>query len=225
MCGKFSFSIDFEDVKTRYHFVDDLPNSDEMFKKPIYNFETSMELPVLYINSVEGMKFERMKWGLTPFDNNTSFTSFETQFYKTSDIISWELKTDGFPHFSNRANTSRCIILSNGFYEWDTKTKTQYFIKPSKNKIMAFGGLWTTTQHSFDKYSYSFSIITTEANEKLSKIHYRMPLIIKEGDDQEWLSKNNYQIVAENLVKPLEDDEIKIHTISTPVNSVKNNWK
>lgn len=199
MCGRFSFDIDYEEVKIRY------PNHNITQMKSIFNFAPSMKLPVLTSNNIVDIN-----WGLIP--QWAKDKSFRPLINARSETLLEK------PSFKNLVDTRRCIILSNGFYEWDSKSKSPYFIQPTESHIMAFGGLFDVNNEG----KYSFTIITTKANEKLSKIHHRMPLIIKAGDDQNWLSESKYRDV-EHLAKPLANHQVKMKEISNLVNSSKNN--
>jgi len=199
MCGRFSFDIDYEEVKIRY------PNHNITQMKSIFNFAPSMKLPVLTSNNIVDIN-----WGLIP--QWAKDKSFRPLINARSETLLEK------PSFKNLVDTRRCIILSNGFYEWDSKSKSPYFIQPTESNIIAFGGLFDVNNEG----KYSFTIITTKANEKLSKIHHRMPLIIKAGDDQNWLSESKYRDV-EHLAKPLANHQVKMKEISNLVNSSKNN--
>ena len=204
MCGRFSVNIDYEGLKERY------PNHKVAPVKPFFNFAPTMQLPVIINDDVINMK-----WGLIPsWAKDNSFAS------KMINARSETLLEK--PSFKNLVDTNRCVIISNGFYEWDTKTKSPYFIYSTNNKIMAFGGLYSAWINQSNETIYTFTIITTEPNNTLSKIHHRMPLILNEGDDIKWINNNNNYESVKDLIKSFEDYKIDMYEISTLVNSVKN---
>ena len=204
MCGRFSVNIDYEELKERY------PNHKVAPVKPFFNFAPTMQLPVIINDDVINMK-----WGLIPsWAKDNSFAS------KMINARSETLLEK--PSFKNLVDTNRCIIVSNGFYEWDTKTKSPYFIYSTNNKIMAFGGLFSSWTNQSNEIIHTFTIITTESNNTLSKIHHRMPLILNEGDDIKWINNNNNYESVKDLIKSFEDYKIDMYEISTLVNSVKN---
>ena len=204
MCGRFSVNIDYEELKERY------PNHNVTPVKPFFNFAPTMQLPVIINEDIINMK-----WGLIPsWAKDNSFAS------KMINARSETLLEK--PSFKNLVDTNRCIIISNGFYEWDTKTKSPYFIYSTNNKIMAFGGLYSAWINQSNETIYTFTIITTEPNNTLSKIHHRMPLILNEGDDIKWINNSNNYESVKDLIKSFEDYKIDMYEISTLVNSVKN---
>lgn len=95
---------------------------------------------------------------------------------------------------------NRCLILADGFYEWQWRTKNgskkeKYLITLPKSTLFAFAGIYTQWI-DFDNVIYnSYSMITTQANELMSEIHNtkkRMPVILKKEDEKHWLQGKNY---------------------------------
>tara|TARA_A100001037_G_scaffold238035_1_gene217347 strand:+ start:1819 stop:2472 length:654 start_codon:yes stop_codon:yes gene_type:complete len=205
MCGRFSFDIDHKELKTRYPYHKITPVNS------IFNFAPSMSLPIIITNHVI-----EMKWGLVPYWAKNK--AFKPLINARGETINEK------PSFKHLVDSNRCLIISNGFYEWNTKTKKPYFIQPANSKIMTFGGLFDMyKEKENDKsYTYTFTILTTEANEKLSGTHHRMPLILKKEEEHEWIMKKPYNEVK-HLIKPLASDEVNMQEISTLVNSTKNN--
>ncbi len=130
------------------------------------------------------------QWGLIPFwakndhiKKNTLNARMETMAEK--------------PAFRHAAD-NRCLIIANGFYEWqwldpNGKRKQKYLL--TGEEIFAFAGIYSTWTNPIDGESvYSYSILTTEAGELMSRIHNnkkRMPVVLKAGDQQEWLMGRN----------------------------------
>lgn len=92
--------------------------------------------------------------------------------------------------------THRCLVIANGFYEWQWldskgKNKVKYEIGIENEDLFAFAGLyshWTDTHTGEIKNTYT--ILTTEANPLLAEIHNhnkRMPVILKPVDESKWL--------------------------------------
>ena len=98
-------------------------------------------------------------------------------------------------------NNKRCVVVELGFYEWlhKGKEKIPHFVKRKDGKMMLFTGLWDCVQYEgmhmtclgvtkravlmsictgSQEKLYTYTIITTEANEQLSFLHERMPVIL-----------------------------------------------
>ncbi len=91
----------------------------------------------------------------------------------------------------------RCLVLVNGFYEWQTleKDKIPYFIGLSGDTAFALAGLfdqWVNPETG--EILDTFTVITTRANPMMEVIHNskkRMPVIIGRKDEQTWLDVKN----------------------------------
>ncbi len=92
----------------------------------------------------------------------------------------------------------RCLIIANGFYEWQWldskgKNKIKYKIGIGNDDLFTFAGLyshWTDTQTGEIKKTYT--MVTTEANELMAEIHNikkRMPIILHPEDEKKWLEQ------------------------------------
>ena len=200
MCGRFSVNIDYEELKDRY------PNHKFRPVKISFNFAPTMQLPVIINENVISMN-----WGLIPsWAKDNSFASkminarSETLLDKAS--------------FKDLVDTQRCLVISNGFYEWDSKSKKPYFIHSKDNPLMNYCGLYSIWMDNNFRSVLTFTIITIEANNTLSKIHHRMPVILDEGNESRWLDpNNNFQSVKE-LLKPIDDTKIDMYQIDLNYN-------
>jgi len=96
---------------------------------------------------------------------------------------------------------NRCLIVANGFYEWQWRNKTgskkeKYLITLPDQELFAFAGIYTQWINFNNEVINSYAIVTTQANELMSEIHntkQRMPVILKKQDEQNWLQGENYQ--------------------------------
>ena len=197
MCGRFSVYIDDVELKNRF------PNHDvtPFLEVKVTNFAPTMEMPVIIENQVVNMK-----WGLIPsWSQNKSFAN---------NLINARCETLlEKPSFKNLVNTQRCIVPSNGFYEWDPVSKLPYFVKPADSSLMNFCGLHTLWMDENRRPVNTFTIITTKSNQVMSEIHHRMPVILEQGSENRWLSRSNNFTAVQSLIKPIGDSSISIIAI------------
>lgn len=95
------------------------------------------------------------------------------------------------PAFRAAYRRRRCLVLADGFYEWHTEggVKIPYFISLASDEPFAFAGLWEQWQSKDGEESLQTStIITTQANEFLSSLHHRMPVILNPERAEQWLA-------------------------------------
>ena len=93
------------------------------------------------------------------------------------------------PSFRNALRRRRCLILADGFYEWQKlgKQKRPMRIVMQSGELFAFAGLWETWRDPQGDIIPSCTIITTSANDTLSPIHNRMPVILPRDLEDLWL--------------------------------------
>lgn len=108
----------------------------------------------------------------------------------------------------------RCLIPARGFFEWTdandgSKKRIKHFISYFDSSIMYLAGLyWFFKDKDGDLKPY-FTILTTQANEEVKKLHDRMPVIISRNNKEIWLYEKNIEVV-DTLLKPLDQGLLKI---------------
>jgi putative SOS response-associated peptidase YedK len=87
----------------------------------------------------------------------------------------------------------------------------------------AFAGLYGHWENPGQVPIDSFTIITTNANNKLKPLHDRMPVILSPEDEGFWLDPENRDLdKLKYLLRPRGDEEISLYPVSDRVNSPKN---
>ena len=170
-----------------------------------YNAHPSQKLPIikLYTN---GKTLENYDWGLVP-----SWAKDKKDF---RPLINARLETLMEKiSFKKLIQTSRCLVVANGYYEWkrENKEKTPYYFTRSDNNLIFFAAIHQNNQ---------FCIITREATDKVKEIHHREPLIL--GEDQ----ISNYLDVKKEgmeILKLIKAPDLKFHIINKDVNNPINN--
>ncbi len=139
-------------------------------------------------------------WGLIPH-----WVKDETQAH---DIWNKTLNARGEsifdkPSFRDAAQATRCLIPVAGFYEYHhlNKGTIPYYIARQDDEPMMLAGLWSQWLNpATQQRVHSCTIVTTRANPLITRIHNnpkakapRMPLILRDGQEDEWLhlSKQN----------------------------------
>ncbi len=209
MCGRFQLSVKGKHISERFN----VEVFDEMYN-PRYNCAPSQNLPV--ITNAEPGKLSFFKWGLVPFRAKDPKISFKLINARAESISEK-------PAFKNAFKKRRCLIPANGFYEWrkdENKTPFRVFLK--NEELFAMAGIWETWKDSGGRSVHSFSIITTQANPLVEKIHNRMPVILHPEDEEAWLKEND-ETVLKKLLVPFETDKMEAYPVSKKVNSPANN--
>ncbi len=128
------------------------------------------------------------------------------------------------PSFKNAYKRRRCLILTDGFYEWQkqsgSKTKTPMYIRLASGRPFAFAGLWERWQSPDGSEILSCTIITTAPNELLKPIHNRMPVILPPDSYPAWLNPAEQQPAdLSYLLKPYPAATMTAYPVSTLVNN------
>ena len=121
------------------------------------------------------------------------------------------------PAFRSAFKSRRCLIPSDGFYEWKQvgKKKQPYHFHLANGQLLAFAGLlerWNEIE--------SCTILTTEANELSAQFHDRMPVILSPNDYDEWLDPNTKE--PSKLLTPYPASEREAVAVNPIVNNARN---
>lgn len=76
---------------------------------------------------------------------------------------------------------TRCLIPAGGFYEWN-RAKEKFTFRDPDSRVLYMAGCFRREEGE-DR----FVILTTQANESVSPVHERMPLILKRNEIAGWL--------------------------------------
>ena len=103
----------------------------------------------------------------------------------------------------------RCLVLVDGFFEWQWldekgRQKQKYLIALPKREAFALAGLWNQWLNKITgETENTYTILTMEANELLSKIHNskkRMPMVLSPENEKQWLSGKTLQLNNDRLI-------------------------
>ncbi|MCX6273786.1 MAG: SOS response-associated peptidase, partial [Bacteroidetes bacterium] len=133
------------------------------------------------------------------------------------------------PSFRKSIVSKRCLLGINGFYEWRdfNGKKYPYHIQLKGGELFSLGCIYENwLDKSTGEIKDTFSVLTTEANPLMEKIHNlkkRMPLIISREDECKWIDPTLNTEKIKNLIKPYQENEMEAYTISTDANSARKN--
>ena len=177
MCGRFAFYSPAEATAALFG-VSDVPEL-----KPRFNIAPTQSIAAIRLDSKESREVALLRWGLVPFwakdpsiGNRMINARAETVAEK--------------PSFRAAYRKRRCLILADGFYEWrkEADGKTPYFISLASGEPFVFAGLWEDwCAKDSDDSLQSTAIITTAANDFMSQLHHRMPVVLQQDAADRWL--------------------------------------
>ena len=129
------------------------------------------------------------------------------------------------PSFREAFRRRRCLVLADGFYEWQGKGSSRRPMKitMASGEPFAFACIWSMWKDPEDNSIPTCAIITTSANELLRPIHHRMPVILPREMEGFWLDRSIQDPGAlRSVLTPYPDDAMEAYEVSTLVNSVAN---
>ena len=208
MCGRFTLYIDSKKLNTVFHLTNSIFDC-----VPSYNIAPGQDIQVI-TQGPEGRVISYMKWGLIPYWAKDPKIG--------SRLINARAETiDCKPAFRNAFRQNRCLIPAEGFYEWmKTNGKQPVYVSLPDRQVFAFAGIWSHWKAPDSSTINSCSIITTDSNECIRKIHDRMPVIFdQEQQFQAWLEQSDTSALKD-LLKPYAG-VLEVYPVSKAVNFSK----
>lgn len=208
MCGRYSFAIEDELIRERFGVT-----VRSAIYKARYNCAPAQDLSVISNDAPDTLRLFR--WGLIPFWAKDMSIGYKMINAKAETIREK-------PSFRNAFKNRRCLVLSNGFYEWKKDTdKTPYRIMMKGGIPFAMAGIWEKWGSPEGEIIHSFSIITTGPNSLTEMIHDRMPVILRSEDEKKWLGNETEETLMD-LLRPYPADLMTAYPVSKLVNSPRN---
>ncbi|MET0220902.1 MAG: SOS response-associated peptidase [Tardiphaga sp.] len=211
MCGRFVITSAPEALRRVFGYIEQ-PNFPAR-----YNVAPTQPVPVVIAQN-GARHFRLMRWGLLP--------SWVKDPRKFTLLINARAETvQEKPAFKNALRRRRCLIPTDGYYEWQTvgERKQPYFIHPRAGGPMGFAGLAETWMGPNGEELDTVAIITAQAATGMSVLHHRVPVTIAPDRFDEWLdcSADNATDVMHFLAAPAEGT-FAWHPVSMAVNKVAN---
>jgi putative SOS response-associated peptidase YedK len=128
------------------------------------------------------------------------------------------------PSFRQAFRSRRCLVVSDGFYEWQKVDgrKQPYHIRLPDERPFGLAGLWERWDKGTEPVE-SCTILTTEANELMLPIHDRMPVILPPEQYTLWLDPRCGDTgKLAKLLRPYPSEQMVAYKVSTLVNNPKN---
>jgi putative SOS response-associated peptidase YedK len=179
--------------------------------EPILNVTPGMFMPVLAVGRDQVPVITTFKWGLVPSWSKDPKTGYK-MINARSETITQK------PSYATPFQRRRCIIPANGFYEWmkDGTARIPHFVHRTDDDIMSFAGIYDRFKYPDGKDLFTYSIITTSANEQIKHIHDRMPVVVDKEQIKVWLSPDTNEHTLIEMMKPLPDVVTTFEQVTNP---------
>lgn len=209
MCGRFTITLEPAFFQQEFE-LGKMPSE----WQPRYNVAPSQEIPVV----IDGDKRDvtLMRWGLIPHWAKDSSIG-QRMINARAETISEK------PSFRQAFEQRRCLILADGFFEWQKKpgeASVPFYIRLKSGKPFAFAGLWDRWMAPDGKEVFSCTIITCRPNELIAPIHDRMPVMLDKERAWKWLQPAT-RPELENQLQPFPAEAMEAYPISKAVNNIR----
>lgn len=234
MCGRFAQTQSGEAIADAFQL--DIAPAVE----PLYNITPTQAISVVTQSPRSSVRSHHQKrWGLIPKWAKDKSIGNRLINARSETVASK-------PSFRDAFQRRRCLIVADGFYEWQKSVvgqanaastataalraqknaKQPFLIQMQTRSLFAFAGLWERWREpeTHDEL-FSCTILTTQPNELMAPIHNRMPVILPPDAYHAWLDPQHNSGALETLLQPYSADKMTATPVGTLVNNPRNDAK
>ncbi len=211
MCGRFTLRAPASVVAEEFALFDLVPF------EPRFNVAPTQPVAVVRRLAADEPRRELawLRWGLIP--------SWATDPAIGGRMINARAETAAeTPAFRTALRRRRCLVVADGFYEWQKtgRAKQPYFLRLRDDRPFGFAGLWESWEGPDHAAIESCTILTAEANELVRPIHDRMPVIVAPADYERWLDPGVQSAeTVRSLLRPYPSGAMTARPVGPRVNS------
>jgi putative SOS response-associated peptidase YedK len=209
MCGRFTYRLTWREIVALYRLT--TPATPERNLQARYNI-----CPTTTIDAVIERDAKRelvpMRWGLVPSWWKKKAKETLSTFNARAETVAEK------PMFRSAFKRTRCLIPASGYYEWQSTPngKQPYYFTALDGSPLTIAGLWDEWKDiETGEPVKSGTMIITEANEFVNKIHDRMPVLLQQTDFEPWLTGK----AGTEILRPAANDYLQAWPVSKRVNS------
>lgn len=205
MCGRYTLKTDARQIQAELG-LDETPAL-----QPRYNIAPTQAAPII----IEPGKLTIAQWGLIPH--------WAPDATIAGRLINARADTlEEKPAFREAFRRRRCLVVADGFYEWQHagKVSQPFFIHLQSGRPFTLAGLWETWHAPNGLDVTSFTVVTTRANEFMSRLHDRMPVFLSPEQRVKWLAPTEDLAGLKALLEPGTPEPLAAFEVERHVNSV-----
>jgi putative SOS response-associated peptidase YedK len=214
MCGRYTLNKPAQALAQTFG-IQEVPDL-----KPQYNIApTQMVATILHNPESNRRELRQLRWGLIPSwskDPGIGVKMINARAETVADK----------PSFRSAFKRRRCLVVADGFYEWQRQEnkKQPFYFRLQHEQPFGFAGLWEQWHSPEGEDIATCTILTTNANELMLSVHDRMPVILHPEDYDLWLNPQfSAPDTLQQLLQPYSPEAMTVYPVSTIVNSPKNN--
>ena len=183
---------------------------------PRYNIAPTQQVPIVRVNAHGERELAQVRWGLVPrWAKNPSIGA--RMINARAETVATK------PAFRIAFQRHRCLLPADGFYEWQARadgSKQPVHIGMKDASVFGLAGLYERWLTPEGEPLDTCTILTTEANALLRRLHDRMPVIVPREAYEAWLDPATPDVAG--LLVPYDASAMTFRPVATRVNSVQN---
>jgi putative SOS response-associated peptidase YedK len=181
---------------------------------PRYNLCPGEDLLVVRLSAAGEAEAMPMRWGLVPYWAKDPRIAYQCINARAETVTTK-------PAFRDAFQRRRCLIVIDGWYEWETLPggrKQPYAIRMPDGAPFAFAGLWETWRPPQGERLTTCTIVTTGANAATLHLHHRMPVVLSPEEFPAWLDPATPVAALQAMLRPY-DGALAVFRVSPMVNN------
>ncbi|MFN0145829.1 MAG: SOS response-associated peptidase [Dehalococcoidia bacterium] len=213
MCGRFTLTYPDHDLLAEELGV---PVESLASYRPRFNIAPTDEHFILRIKT-EAPELLPARWGLV-----NTWAKDRKDAAKRINARSETVATT--PAFRDAFEKRRCVVPSDGFYEWrrEGKERLPFRFHRADGRLLLMAGLYESWQPRPGEWERTFTILTTAANDVVGQLHDRMPVILDHAAAARWMFRTTPAEELAPLLVPAPPGALVMTAVSQRVNSVAN---
>ena len=214
MCGRYSLATpNPADVRSRF------PVGESVEIRRRFNVAPGDDVLAVTVDREGTPRGELLRWGLVP-----SWAE-GPEIGQGLKMINARAETAATrPAFRRAYERYRCLILADGFYEWQAipgARKRPFHISSPDQPLFAFAGLWSIWHAPDGGTLRSCTILTVSANAAVAPLHDRMPVILPADAESAWIDPATPAARLPELLAPLAPERTALRPVSSAVNDAR----
>ena len=212
MCGRYSLAApDPSQVRARF------PVGETVEIRRRYNVAPTDEVLTVTTDREGNPRGELLRWGLVPGWADSPKIGARMINARVESVAEK-------PAFRNAFQRYRCLIVADGFYEWQRTdgSRRPFHITRDDRAPFAFAGLWSIW-HGADETEVvrSCTIITRPANQRIASLHDRMPVILDPAHEADWLDTATPAGALQEILAGLPAQHTALTAVGLAVNDAR----
>ena len=211
MCSRYSLTLPPEAVRAYFGYRD-TPNFPAR-----YNIAPTQDVAVVCLDKEGNRIFRMMRWGLLPH-----FVKDPKTFPTLINARSEEALSK--PSFRNAMKWRRCLIPTDGFYEWTGPkgAKRPFHLRAPDRPLIALAGIYERWRDAEGSHLDTVAILTCAANETVGVLHERMPVVLPPERFEAWLDvRQTGPDAAAALLTPAAEGILEAVEMDPKINNSK----